>query len=191
MTTTRSNRRTKRSLRVFATASLWMCIVGILVACSAQGVWFHARTPTIFLHASARCPSSVGNARDVRNPGGSNQQLVPVGINPIRGLICIYSGALQSSARVRQIVLNRSAATRLSTAMSKVSLQAPPSGAVHCPDDTGGFAIIALASRGSPDINIWWAMTGCQALDNGIVGATQIANNSFAGFSNTVGVLIG
>jgi hypothetical protein len=55
----------------------------------------------------------------------------------------------------------------------------------------GNSAIISLASTGSQDVNIWWTMTGCQSLDNGIVGATQIANKSFDGFSNTIEGLTG
>lgn len=170
--------------------AVWVCVVVMLVSCSDQGSWFHPRTPTAFLHSSERCPSSVGKARDVRNPGGSNQRLVPIGGRPVKGWICIYGGPLQPSAGARQIVLNEAAAVRLSAALSKISLQAPPSGPVNCPADTGGFAIISLDSTGSPDVNIWWAMTGCQTLDNGIVGATQIANKSFVRFSDTIRLLI-
>jgi hypothetical protein len=166
-------------------------IAVMLVACSAQGSWFHSRTPTTSVHASKGCPSSMGKARDVRNTEASNQHLVPIGAHPIKGLICIYGGPLQRSAPVRQIVLSQAAAVRLSAALSKVSFQAPPPGPVNCPAATGGFAIISLAFTGSPDVNIWWTMTGCQTLDNGTVGATQIANKSFDKFSNTIAGLIG
>lgn len=133
----------------------------------------------------------MGKARDVPNTEGTNQHLVPIGAHPTMGLICIYGGPLKRSAPARQIVLNQAAALRLSAALSKVSLQAPPPGPVNCPEATGGFAIISLASTGSQDINIWWTMTGCQTLDNGTVGATQIANKSFDRFSNTIAGLIG
>jgi hypothetical protein len=168
-----------------------MGIAVMLVACSAQGSWFHPRTPTVSVQASKGCPSSMGKVRDVRNAKGSDQHLVPIDAHPINGLICIYGGPLQRSAPARQIVLSRAAAVRLSAVLSKVSLQAPPSGPVNCPAATGGFAIISLASTGSQDVNIWWTMTGCQTLDNGTVGATQIANKSFDRFSNTIGELIG
>jgi hypothetical protein len=191
MTKTRTGFRTRRGLRLLATMGVWMSVVVTLVACSSQGVWFHPRTPTVYLDASTHCPSSVGKARDVRNPGASTQHLVPTGIRPTKGLICIYGGQLQPSTRVRQIVLNRAAAARLSAALSNVSLQAPPAGPVNCPNDTGGFAIISLASTASRDSNVWWVMTGCQTLDNGSVGATQVANNSFASFGSTITSLIG
>jgi hypothetical protein len=132
----------------------------------------------------------MGKARDVGNTEGSNQHLVPIGADPIKGLICLYAGPLQPSAPARQIVLNQAEAARLSAALSQVSLQAPPSGPVHCPAATGSYAIISLASTRSQDVNIWWTMTGCQTLDNGTVGATQIANKSFDGFSNTIGGLM-
>jgi hypothetical protein len=126
----------------------------------------------------------------VRNKGGSKQHLVPVGAHPISGLICVYGDPLQPSAPVRQVALNEAAASRLSAALSQVSLQAPPSSPVNCPNDTGGLAIISLAFAGSQDVDVWWTMTGCQSLDNGLIGATQIANKSFVRFSNAISGLV-
>jgi hypothetical protein len=186
MTTTRRLPRARRRLRSLAAMAAFLCAVATLAGCSKQESWFHPRTPTTFVQSSDGCPSSIGSARDVRNTEGSNQYLVPVGAHPIDGLICIYGGPLRPSARVRQVVLDQAAAVRLSAALSRVTLQAPPSGAVNCPNDTGGFAIISLSFTGSRDVNVWWTMTGCQSLDNGSIGATQIANKSFVQFSNAI-----
>ena len=190
MTTTRLWTGARPLLRSLAAAAVCLCAVATLAGCSDQGSWFHPRTPTTFVRTSVGCPSSVGKARDVRNTGGSSQRLVALGAHPSIGLICVYGGPLQPSGPVRQVALNQAAASRLSAALSQVSLQAPPSSPVNCPNDTGGFAIISLAFAGSQDVNVWWTMTGCQSLDNGLVGATQIANKSFVRFSNTVGGLL-
>jgi hypothetical protein len=73
----------------------------------------------------------------------------------------------------------------------KVSLRSPPLGAVNCPNDTASFAIIALAFNGSRDEDLWWKTSGCQTLDNGTVGATETANDSFSYFQITASDLIG
>ncbi len=166
-----------------------VCIALALTACSAQSSWFEPRTPTESIQASTPCPASVGKARDVRNPDAVSGRLLPDGEKASAGLICIYQGPLQPTQGVRQIVLDGDAAQRLASAVSQVSLQAPPAGGVNCPMDDGKFAIIALRFAGSTRSNLWWDMTGCQTLDNGTVGATQIANPSFEKFSDAIAAL--
>ena len=90
---------------------------------------------------------------------------------------------------MRAIVLDSAAAQRLASAVSEVSLQAPPPGGVNCPMDNGKFALIALHFAGDKSSNLWWYMTGCQTLDNGAVGATQIANPSFDKFLDAIAPL--
>ena len=166
-------------------------VVVMLSGCSNPTSWFRPRTPAISMKASPPCPSSVGKARDVSNPIASNSDLLVLSTKPTKGLICVYGGAFNPGGPVKQIVLNASQASRLAMAVRKVSLQPPPSGAVNCPEDTASFAIIALAFSGSPDEDLWWNSSGCQTLDNGTVGASETANNSFFTFQKAASDLIG
>lgn len=148
--------------------------------CSNQS-WFHAGTPTLTVNAAQPCPVSAGKARDVSNTAASSSRLLSASAAATRGLICVYSGSL-NPAPVHQIILNSTNASRLAAALRGVALKAPPNGLVNCPADTGGFTVIAFTFRGASDEDVWWDDSGCQTLDNGRVGTTQIANDSFGRF---------
>ncbi|MCU1530428.1 MAG: hypothetical protein JWP75_4191 [Frondihabitans sp.] len=69
----------------------------------------------------------------------------------------------------------------MATALVKVDLTAP-SGTVNCPSDSGSFAIIALSYPGARSVDVFWATTGCQVLDNGRLGSWYVTNPSFWAF---------
>jgi hypothetical protein len=183
--------RARGWLRPMVSLAVVIVVAVTLSGCTSPSGWFPARTPATSMKASPPCPMSVGKARDVSNRITSRTGLLAVRAEPTRGMICVYGGALNPATPVRQIVLNAAQASRLAMIVRKVSLQPPPIGAVNCPADTGSFAIIALAFNGSPDEDLWWTTSGCQTLDNGIVGAAETANNSFSDFQTTASDLIG
>lgn len=181
---------TRGWLRLTVTVVAITAVV-VLSGCSNPTFWFRPPTLAISVKAAPPCPSSVGKARDVSNPIASKSDLLAVSTRPTKGLVCVYAGALGPGRPVKQIVLDASQASRLAMAVRQVSLQSPPSGAVNCPDDAASFAIIALGFSGSPDEDLWWKTSGCQTVDNGTVGASETANNSFFNFQKAASGLIG
>jgi hypothetical protein len=133
------------------------------------------------VNAARNCPVSAGKARDVKNTAASSSRLLSSSVPATKGLVCVYGGSL-NPAQVRQIILNSAKASRLAAVLRQVSMQGPPNGPVNCPADTGGFTVIAFTFTEAPDEDVRWDDSGCQTLDNGRVGTTQIANDSFGRF---------
>jgi hypothetical protein len=52
----------------------------------------------------------------------------------------------------------------------------------NCPAATGAFAILAFSYPHHRDVDLWWNTTGCQSIDNGRIGASQIGSTSFGAF---------
>jgi hypothetical protein len=48
--------------------------------------------------------------------------------------------------------------------------------------DTGAVTVIAFAYPASTDVELWWKSDGCQLIDKGRIGASQLASPSFAAF---------
>ncbi|MFE4949727.1 hypothetical protein ACFQ9V_06415 [Leifsonia sp. NPDC056665] len=82
------------------------------------------------------------------------------------------------------MTLDASKARRIAATLQRLSV-AQPTGTVNCPDDTGAFAILAFSYPHHSDVSLWWNTTGCQSIDNGRIGASQIASRSFSDFQNT------
>jgi hypothetical protein len=140
------------------------------------------RHPTIHISVSSACPVTLGNARDVKNTGsGLTTTIVPG--TPTDALVCRYTSRLE-----RQTRLDESQSRQLGTAIDRVST-APPHGSYSCPAIIIGNVIIVFSIPGRADVDIWWTDSGCQTLDNGVIGAFEGRNPSFNGFLTTIGAL--
>ncbi len=150
----------------------------LLAGCADDGSWDSPRTPTVSLTVAAGCPAAVTKARDVGNADPGDSSLLPAGVSPNAGLVCAYSGPLNPSSNHLAMTLNTNKARRVADAVQHLSLK-QPKGSVSCPDDTGAFAILAFSYPHHPDVNLWWNTTGCESIDNGRIGASQIGSPSF------------
>lgn len=188
--------RSKR--RAVARRVVPVLALAVTVATSGCASGYSARTPQVHIAVGDSCPATLGNAADVSNPkAGLTRNLVPVGPSPASGLVCQYgahlgAGTSAAPSVVRSVALSAAKATRLARALGAVSLD-QPSGTFHCPMDVGSIAIIALHYVGrSDDVDVWYATSGCQTLDNGHVSAFQGANPSFYdGFESTFAEMVG
>lgn len=118
---------------------------------------------------STGCPTTDRGSSDVRNPGsGLYRHLVPAAA-PTRVLVCTYNGlngahALGLSA-VRHAGANRAQA--LARATRRISLAHLDGVAMHCPLDTGAVTVIDFSYARRPDVDLWYARTGCTYVANG------------------------
>jgi hypothetical protein len=167
-------RTTVAALSIFGS-----CLV--LAGCADDGSWDAPRTPTISVAVADGCPPAVAKARDVANADPGDSSLLPAGISPDAGLVCAYSGPLNPSSNHLALTLDASKAGHIVDVLRRLSLK-QPIGSVNCPADTGAFAILAFSYPHHPDVNLWWNTTGCQSIDNGRIGASQIGSPSFGEF---------
>jgi hypothetical protein len=162
--------------------------MAILVTGCTSGVWFHPGKPTVEVRASGHCPTSRGSGVDVKAQADEVNTLLPTTSAPSSALICFYGSQPDSAVAATgrklagEIRLDQVDASRLAVSVNKISIAAPPAGAVNCPMDTGGVTIIAFAYPASIDVDLWWKSDGCQLIDNGRIGASQLASPSFAAF---------
>lgn len=159
-----------------------------------SGPWKNPlRHPTIHLSADKPCPTSLGGARDIVNTGpGLTSHLLPG--TPTKALVCLYSTRFE-----RQWLLDAKQTRQLVSVIDHVRT-APPKGTFHCPADIPGNGVLVFRVPGRADIDLWWHNSGCQTLDNGIIGAFEGGNPSFSRFINamhglksvaTTGVVLG
>lgn len=177
-------------------SALSAAIVLCLAGCAGDGNWFKPQTPQLRVTAAAGCPASVGQARDVANTPTTGRTLVLEGA-PDQALICLYGqdapSAPVSPGLGKQVRLTAAEASALQKAVSGISLKAPPGGPVGCPAELpGALAILDFHFQNGQDYDLWYKTTGCQTLDNGVRGTTEIANPTFyTGFSPLFWKLIG
>jgi hypothetical protein len=139
--------------------------------------------PKIVISSRGRCPVSLGRARDVTNSfRARSETLLPVGQQPQSGLVCQYgpnsTGGAQQSQRVA-IRLDARRAQLLAAGVASVSLAAAK-GRFACPAElSGADTVIAFDYATGRTVDLWYATSGCQTLDNGDVLAFQGANASF------------
>lgn len=167
-------RTTVAALSIFGT-----CLV--LAGCADDGSWDTPRAPAISVAEAGGCPPAVAKARDVANADPGDSSLLPAGISPDAGLVCTYSGPLNPSNDHLALTLDGGKAQHIADALRLLSLK-QPIGTVSCPADTGAFAILAFSYAHHPDVDLWWNTTGCQSIDNGRIGASQIGSPSFGEF---------
>jgi hypothetical protein len=161
-----------------------------LTGCADDGTWDTPRTPTISLSVATGCPPAVSKARDVANADPGDTTLVPAGILPDAGLVCAYSGPLNPSSKHLAMTLDAGKARRIADALVHLSLR-QPTGTVSCPAATGAFAILAFSYPHHRDVDLWWNTTGCQSIDNGRIGASQIGSASFGAFQTAFDSAVG
>lgn len=177
-----------RGLRTCIAALVVVSAVVLLAGC-VPGTWFHPANPTIDVRASGHCPANKGAAADVVANSDGSSTLLPDKSAPGAALVCFYGSRPRATRTVAghdklayAIRLDREEARALAASANKVDLAAPPAGAVNCPMDTGAVIIIAFAYPDAPDVDLWWKSDGCQTIDNGRLGASQLANSSFGAF---------
>jgi hypothetical protein len=130
------------------------------------------------------CTVTLGPAKDVRtDPDGLSQHLLPEHTKPTSSLVCEYTGrsTAQQPLRTRlarSVRLGVHDATRLASAISKVSTK-PAHGEFVCPNDQFGTVTIVAFNYADRTVDLWYKWSGCQTLDNGYVLAFQGANASF------------
>lgn len=154
-------------------------------AAAAAPVWHVSRAPKLRVDVAAGCPETVRGYRDVVNTF-AGPPLVPAG--PTSGLICRYGPAVAVAGTtaataggnklVRATHLDRAQATELATVVRKLDL-APPTGMVSCPAGFGTVVVIGLAYPHRPTAGLWYEASGCESVDNGRIGAFEVANPSF------------
>jgi hypothetical protein len=178
-----------------------VAILAATAGCSAGAVGHvsaHRRgESTITVAAGGVCPASPGGAGDVRNAATPERRLLPDG-KPTAGLVCVYrafpaAGAPPGSTvrLARTVHLDAAQSAVLAGSIAKVSLK-PAHGTFECPAAVAGAAIIALLYPPRRSVDLWYAASGCQTLDNGDVLAFQGANPSFYdGFETTFATLVG
>jgi hypothetical protein len=157
--------------------------VPAVVRSANAGVWHVSRSPKLRVKVAAGCPRTVPTDQDVVNtfPG---PPLVPA--SPTAGLVCRYYGSPRSGQLGRQTHLDAAQARLLVTVVRKLDLAPPVSGA-HCPMDNRAFAVVGLSYHGRADVGLWYSTSGCQTLDNGVIGAAEVGNPGFyVGFEGVI-----
>jgi hypothetical protein len=143
-----------------------------------------ANAATLRVLVSRGCPSAVGPATDVANPGtGLDRQLVPP--NPQGALVCRFRPKLGTSPGgdrplYRSTRLDGQTARHLAGVVDAIGT-ATPSGVANCPADFDSASVIAFAYPDRPDVDLWFHDSGCPTLDNGRLTAYMVGNPSFYG----------
>lgn len=138
----------------------------------------------IVITVAKGCPGSLGQAGDVANESnGLHRHLLPVGQRPRAGLVCEYRAGQvdgrQATRLIRSARLGAGNAEQLASVIGQISL-ARPRGTFHCPADFyGADSVIAFSYPGDRTVDLWYATSGCQTLDNGYRRAYQAGNPSF------------
>lgn len=149
-------------------------------------IWHVSRSPKLRVSVAGGCPLTVTMQKDVVNTF-AGPPLVPA--NPTAGLICRYHGLPHMGRFGRQTRLDATQAGLLANVVRKLSLKPPPPTA-GCPMDNGSFAILGFSYRGRADVGLWYSTSGCQIVDNGVIGSAQVANPSFyVGFEGAINKL--
>ena len=103
------------------------------------------------------------------NHGADINKAILPSETPRSGLICQYGGlnAKPPSGLAGKVVLAATAAQRVAAQASRLRLDHTGGVVRHCPMDDGGVVVIALSYPGRPDVDLWYAATGCQYVSNG------------------------
>lgn len=114
------------------------------------------------------CPANRGAATGVQNPGpGLGSALLP-DATPTGGLICSYNGLNGARYALRRTMrLDAQAATRIARAIRAISLTHVDNAVTSCPNDDDSVDVFVFGYAGQPDVDLWYARTGCSTLSNG------------------------
>lgn len=177
--------------------ALLAAVLACLTGCSPMAS-FHPTGPTIAVSAHGVCPTGLGRAGDIADRSHGSRTLLPQGRKPDAALICSYGSPVLGTAPrsdpgslVEHLRIPEDGARRLASAINGIRLSADPSGSDECPAATGAVTIIALSYPDDPRVDLWWAASGCERLDNGRIAAVQGGNSSFGDFQAAVAAAIG
>lgn len=126
------------------------------------------------------CPASDRGSFDVRNPGiGLTHHLVPAA-QPTRVLVCRYAG--MNGKAPFSLIDSASAGVRraraLAEAARRISLAHLDGGQKSCPMDTGAATVIDFSYAARPDVDLWYASTGCPQIRNGHTASGDAPNRT-------------
>lgn len=117
------------------------------------------------------CPARRGDTVGVTNHDTElARSLLPAG-RPTAALVCRYNGGNDKpefgigSTRT----LGQSAAKTVADAARAIDLSHADGGVTSCPMDDGSVTVLVFAFPGRPDVDLWFARTGCQTLSNGSI----------------------
>lgn len=129
--------------------------------------------PRLRATVAGPCPASDNGAVGVRNTGADLPTRLVPSTPPTAARVCAYAGlnAPHDFALVGQRTLGAGPARRIATAAAAVRLGEDAGAVFSCPADDGTVAVIALAYPARPDVDLWFAPTGCPRLANGQIQA--------------------
>jgi hypothetical protein len=152
---------------------------------AADSAWGHRLRVTI----ARGCPASIAGYRDVRNPAGAltGGHFVPP--HPSEALICRFSpidGAQGPGVSHGKLYehshAGSSPARRLAADLNRMPQR---TGDTACPADIGSYDVLVFGYAGRPDVDIWYASSGCPTLSNGET-STGDFSSAFADFDRTL-----
>lgn len=116
------------------------------------------------------CPASDAHAVGVSNTGDDlDQSLLPTE-QPTAALTCSYSGPNgKPFALATRHLLPQASARHLAAVARQVSLSHADDGVTHCPLDDGSVTVLAFSYSTRPDVDLWYAPSGCPFVGNGKV----------------------
>lgn len=132
--------------------------------------------PRLRLTVAGPCPASDRGAVGVRNTGADRSTRLVPGTPPTAARVCWYAGLNTANdfALVGQRTLGAGPARRIATAAAAVKLEEDAGAVFSCPADEATVVVIALAYPARPDVDLWFASTGCARLANGQIQALAV-----------------
>lgn len=70
-------------------------------------------------------------------------------------------------------------AVELTRIIDAIKTEGPPSGPISCPAQLNGMATVIAFDYPHRSVDLWYQDSGCQEIDNGVIGASEIGNASF------------
>jgi hypothetical protein len=94
--------------------------------------------------------------------------LLPRG-KPTAALICEYDGqnSTPEFGLADRVMVGAAGAAKIAAAASRLPVEHQDNVETSCPADDGALDAIAFAYPGRPDVDLGFAATGCQAVENG------------------------
>lgn len=126
--------------------------------------------PRLRVTVAKGCPASDANAVGVSNTGDDlDQSLLPTEA-PTAALTCSYSGLNgRPFALVTRHLLPQASARQLAAVGRRVSLSHVDDAVTHCPSGDGSVIVLAFSYATRPDVDLWYARSGCPIVGNGKV----------------------
>jgi hypothetical protein len=169
--------------------------VALLLASCSVG-WYQPKHPQMQVSGTT-CARSLGEFQDVNAPGRRalfGSHLVPVGLRAVGAVLCRYAPSAGHGPEHRTLVahatIGAADARKLERAARAVDLR-KPSGTASCPEADGTVVVIGFRTADHAAVGLWWDASGCQTIDNGVVGASQIGNASFSRFQDVAAGVAG